>query len=248
MPDTRKHRGPHPADLRLFGPRRQPDLRQAVEHLSWLLTRGYALESSLKLVGDRFRLTERQRKGVARSACSDQALDSRRKRLVSFDHLRGQPVEIDGFNLLTTIEAALAGGVVLRGRDGCFRDMASMHGSYRKVEETRPALHLVGRTLCEAGVAEAVWYLDRPVSNSGRLSQIIEEIAHENGWNWTARLAADPDRLLVRSRAIVVSADSQILDRCARWTNLAAEIVVRHIPKARLVEMAPPADAAADPT
>ena len=38
--------------------------------------------------------------------------------------------------MLTTIEAALAGGVILAARDGAYRDMASMHGSYRKVAET----------------------------------------------------------------------------------------------------------------
>ena len=50
---------------------------------------------------------------------------------------------IDGYNVLTTIEAALAGAVIIAGRDGCYRDMASMHGSYRKVEETSPAIELI---------------------------------------------------------------------------------------------------------
>ena len=54
---------------------------------------------------------------------------------------------MDGFNVLTSIEAALAGGVILAGRDGCYRDMASMHGSYRKVEETRPAILGIGSIL-----------------------------------------------------------------------------------------------------
>jgi hypothetical protein len=38
-----------------------PILCQAVEELSWLLTRGYPPTSTLKLVGDRYALTERQR-------------------------------------------------------------------------------------------------------------------------------------------------------------------------------------------
>ena len=59
MPDQRKHRGPHPEDGPLFAPANWPDLRCAVSHLSWLLTRAYAWESALKLVGDRFRLTAR---------------------------------------------------------------------------------------------------------------------------------------------------------------------------------------------
>jgi hypothetical protein len=67
----------------------------------------------------------------------------------------GQPIELDGFNVLTTVEAALADGVLLLGRDGCLRDMASMHGSFRRVEETRPALECVGRVLEELAVESA---------------------------------------------------------------------------------------------
>src|SRR6266404_1471952 len=47
------------------------------------------------------------------------------------------PLLIDGFNLILTLESALGGGVMLVGRDGCYRDMASVHGTYRRVEETR---------------------------------------------------------------------------------------------------------------
>ena len=56
---------------------------------------------------------------------------------------RGSPLRIDGFNLILTLESAVGGGVVLGGRDGCYRDMASVHGTYRRVEETRSALAAV---------------------------------------------------------------------------------------------------------
>ena len=62
-PDTRHHRGAHPADPKLFGPDQLRKLRRAVTELSWLLSRGYNMTSSLKLVGDRHGLRERQRSG-----------------------------------------------------------------------------------------------------------------------------------------------------------------------------------------
>jgi hypothetical protein len=65
--DTR-HRGPHPADDRLFAPQWIPTLCRTVEELSWLLTRGYPPASTLKLVGDCYALTERQRWAVGRAA------------------------------------------------------------------------------------------------------------------------------------------------------------------------------------
>jgi hypothetical protein len=56
-PADARHRGPNPNDDRLFAPQWIPILCQAVEELSWLLTRGYPSTSTLKLVGDRYALT-----------------------------------------------------------------------------------------------------------------------------------------------------------------------------------------------
>ncbi len=237
MPDTRRHRGPHPHDRELFAPERHAELREAVGHLSWLFSRGYAETSALKLVGDRFNLTERQRRAVVRCSCSDEQLARRTATRVPADAWRAQSVEIDGFNVLTTIEAALSGGVILHARDGCFRDMASMHGSYRKVDETRPALRLIGELLGSRGMTTCLWRLDKPVSNSGRLQTILRELAGENGWDWTVTLDSDPDAALATSMQLVATADSVILDRCGRWCNLARDVVERSIPDANVIDL-----------
>src|SRR5438105_3109058 len=71
VPDTRRHRGAHPDDARLFAEAAWPALRAAVADLSWLLGKAYAQPSALKLVGDRYRLDVRQRAAVARAACAD---------------------------------------------------------------------------------------------------------------------------------------------------------------------------------
>ena len=225
MPDKRKHRGPHPEDAELFAAKHHEALRQAVVDLSWLWTRGYSQTAALKLVGDRFQLTERQRLAVARSACSDQSLALRSKTHCEADAIAGGELHIDGFNLLTTIEAALAGGVLLIGRDGCIRDMASMHGSYRKVFETIPAIEAIGRAISELQIERCLWLFDKPVSNSGRVAQLMRETAEANGWNWDVELLPDPDAALIASNAIVVSADSVVIDGCDRWFNLVARVV-----------------------
>lgn len=216
-----------------------PRLREACEDLCWLLSRGYADRSAGTLVGHRFALTERQRTAVRRCACSDEKLRGRRDRQVTSGEVAGVPVEIDGYNALTTVEAALADGIVLAGRDGCYRDMAGMHGSFKKVAETPKAISLIGQTLARCG-ADAVWYLDAPVSNSGRLKRLITEIATAEKWNWRVELVADPDRVLAVSAAIIATADSAILDRGARWFNLARAVVDGSIPNARVISIAGP--------
>jgi hypothetical protein len=171
MPDRRTHRGPHPEDARLFSAAMRPVLREAAADFGWLLDRGYAHDSALKLVGDRYKLVARQRMAVSRCTCCEADAARRRSHEVGREQLRGAMLWIDGYNVLTSIEAALAGGVILAARDGAYRDMASMHGSYRKVAETLPALELLGRELAADEVSACRWLLDRPVSNSGRLRE-----------------------------------------------------------------------------
>ena len=225
MADRRKHRGAHPQDRSLFGPRALPELQVATADLSWLLTRGYSSRAALKLVGDRHGLNRRQQVAVQRCACSHGQKQDRAARRVEIDDLEGRHLHLDGFNLLVTLEAALGGGVVLHARDGCFRDMASVHGTYRVVEETVPALRLVGSFLERLGPGRCTWYLDRPVGNSGRLAAAIRQEAEASRCPWDVELVASPDRVLRHAHGVVVTADSCILDRAERWANLARALV-----------------------
>jgi hypothetical protein len=237
MPDKRIHRGPHPADAKLFAEDKIGDLRSALVDFSLLLTKGYAEKSALKLVGDKLSLTERQRLAVMRSACSDQHLSSRKQREVKIADIKQQQIVIDGYNVLITIEAAMSGGVIFKGRDGCFRDLASIHGTYRKVTETIPAVQLIGGFLKEIGVVKARWLLDSPVSNSGRLKTLIGELAEKNSWQWEVGLLLSPDYELMKIDGIVASSDSVVLDGCKKWLNLAAEIITQKLSSAKVIDL-----------
>jgi hypothetical protein len=237
MPDKRTHRGPHPADAKLFAVVVIPDLRSAIADFSLLLTKGYADKSALKLVGDRFSLTERQRTAIMRSACSDQQLTSRKSREVKLAELGEKPIAIDGYNVLITIEAAMSGACVFKGRDGCFRDLASIHGTYRKVTETIPAVQLIGEFLKEHNTGNCLWLLDSPVSNSGRLKTLISELAGKNGWNWEVELLLSPDAKLIKGDLTAASSDSVVLDGCKKWVNLARAIIEEKVPEAWLIDL-----------
>lgn len=237
MPDTRAHRGPDPRDDDAFDPSAWPALREAVADLSWLLGRGYTQNAGLKLVGDRYSLTERQRMAVLRCSCSEKALERRTRHQLAEPDVAGQRLQIDGFNVVTTVEAALGGAVLLIGRDGCFRDLAGVHGTYRKVEETVPALRVVGDVLQALGVGHCQWLLDRPVSNSGRLKAVLLDLASQSGWDWEVELVMNPDPLLACSEVVVATADSAILDACDRWFPLARAAIVAGVPYPRIIDL-----------
>ena len=241
VPDARAHRGPDSRDARLFADAQIPALRAAVAELGWLLSRGYVNPSAVKLVGDRHGLRDRQRVAVRRAACSDGALEDRAARRVPLDELKDREVTVDGFNVVTTAEAALGGGILLRCRDGAVRDMASMHGNYRRVAETGPALGLIRDVLNEVNPAAVRWLLDRPVSNSGRLAGLIREAAARPGEprRWTAECVPDPDPLLCENKAdefVAATADGGVLDRCGAWCDLAGAVAGR-VPGARVIDL-----------
>ena len=237
MQRTSKHRGADPEDERSFGTGSLHILRQASGDLCWLLDHGYGIASATELVGDRHHLTRRQRIAVGRCACSREDQERRRSHCVGLAQLRGQELWLDGLNVLTIIESALGGGVILIGRDGCCRDVAGVYSHYHKVAETVPALRAIGTVASQLAVTKCRWWLDSPVDNSGRLKGIIQEVADESGWPWEIELVTNPDRVLSATDQVVCSSDHAILDRCQRWFNLARHLIADQVPQPRVVDL-----------
>jgi len=231
------HRGPAPQDEQLFSDGQLPALRAAAGDLCWLLDRDYALRSAVELVGNHFSLTARQRMAVARCVCSGDEARRRRQRCVPPEALAGEELWLDGYNVLTILESALAGGIVLLGRDGCCRDIAGIHRRYRKVHETVPALKLIGQFAAAHGVSRCRWWLDKPIANSGRLKLLIGHLAQEAGWKMDVELTFSPDQVLSRTEHIIATSDGIVLDRCQRWVNLTRLIIAQKIPQARLLDL-----------
>ncbi len=226
MPNHQKHRGQHSNDPKYFSPKQICILREAVEDLSFLYTRGYSEEASLELVGNHYQLHKRQRMALRRAACSKQSQDIRGQKVLMPEQMKDRAVAIDAYNLLITVESHLSGALLFLGKDFCYRDIASIHGTYRKVEETVPAIKLIGKSLADVGVACTHWYLDRPISNSARLKNLLLETAQEQAWHWEASLEYNPDKSLAACSEVVISSDRWILDRVQYWFNFMEYILL----------------------
>ena len=181
-------------------------------------------------MGDRYVLTERQRWAVGRAACTDEQRAQRTTKLLLPHSLGDQPVSIDGFNLIITLETALSGGVILRGRDGALRDLSSIHGTYRTVQETDRAIRLAAAALLPIATGPVRWLLDQPVSNSGRLAARLRELGAIIGLPWTAEVVMNPDSVLAETTDVIVTSDSVVLDRGGNWLNLAVLVLATESP------------------
>jgi ATP-dependent Lon protease len=144
----------------LFGdPAHLRKLALAAGDLAWLLGRRYAPKAALTLVGNRYQLHQRQRRALAHAVASPEVARQRGQHRITPLALAGQRLQVDALNQIITIEVALAGGLLLRGHDRVWRDLASVHGTYRTVQETNVALEAIGGYLTPLGVSDVVFLM-----------------------------------------------------------------------------------------
>jgi hypothetical protein len=220
-----RHRGKHANDDIIFAPKWKPIFAAAAADLSYLLSRNYGIKSAVALVGNRYQLNKRQQRALSLITAPADRILSRKAKQYSITQIRGKNIQIDGYNLLISIEAALSGGYVFVSQDGCYRDIASVHGTYKRVEETQQAIELIHYGLQQLGVAHVQWYFDAPVSNSGRLKTFLYEYATSEQANWDIELVMNPDTTLVHNNELTISCDSWIIDEVDHYFDLAAYLI-----------------------
>jgi hypothetical protein len=224
MPSENRSRGKVANDDKLFGDKKQAKaIKNALSDLAFLLERGYAEKSALQLVGNRYKLNVRQQKAVQGMSASQSDIEIRKSK--ELKNIQGKTIAIDGFNLIIILESALSGAYIFKGLDGCYRDLSGVHGTYKKVKHTHEGLILAGNTLTQLGAKEVIWYLDQPISNSGRLKVLLHEIAESNNYNWQVELVYNPDKVLAATEHVVVSSDAWILNEAKQWFNLAPQVL-----------------------
>jgi hypothetical protein len=211
-------------------------LRKAQEEVEWLLNRGYKIGSVIELIGGHYQLSARQRTALLRAASSSLQVEKRKLKLLPYSAAKDGGINIDGFNLIITLEVALSGGVLILGNDGTIRDLAGLRGTYRVIDKTDKALNLICRLLSELNVPYVKIFLDAPVSNSGRLKTRIYE--HSLKWRLPVEVELVPNADPVLSKLErVVTSDSIILDTCKSWFNLSRKLVDDYIKDARIINL-----------
>ena len=213
-------------DEELFGGSQRAKILSAANDARWLMNRGYSAESAITFTSNHYLLTSRQRMAIFRSILNDEDKTTRLKKEILKP---GTEVLIDGLNIIITLETALSHSLVLRGDDGVLRDVAGLHGTYRIIDKTAKAIKLILQTLSNLDVGKATFILDKPVSNSGSLKQLILEISRNFNLEVVAELDMNPDQIFV-DKENVISSDGPVILRSSSWFNLNSMIVRDMIP------------------
>lgn len=206
-------------------------LHEAAADVVYLLNRGYDIRSAVTFTGNHFSLTDRQRMALLRTLASDVKLNDRAGRELN---VLPEKVAVDGFNIVITLETALSHSPVFASRDGTIRDLAGLHGTYRVIDKTESAVRLMLTYISAAGADSVLILLDKQVSNSGRLGQLIGLISEQMRVTAGVCLTGTADTELLAEQCVITS-DSVVLDRCASWYNLNARIIRDRISDAWIV-------------
>lgn len=233
IPDAR--RGFLPTDERDFHTDKLPFLKNAQRDILYLLERGYPIKNASTFVGNHFMLSERQRLAIVRATSTADILTLRSRKQLLKETI-GKKVVIDGLNLIITLEVALSDGILIRCMDQTIRDLAGLRGTYRLIEQTDAAIRMIGDELNMLGINEAVFYLDSPVSNTGRLKIRILELLSGFPFQVRVELIRNVDTLLEQSENVITS-DAIILNKCVSWYNFGAQLINQRLSQKGLIDL-----------
>jgi len=234
MNDKETRRGYVDSDELEFSDESLAVLARAQQEIHWLMDRGYPINNAVTFVGNHYLLSSRQRLALTRATSSTASIAERKsKEAFACD---SQVIYIDGFNLIITLEVALSGSALIKCMDGTIRDLAGVRGTYRLIDKTDMAIALIGDKLKSLNIAGAVFYIDAPVSNTGRLKARIFELLNGHGYELAVELVNNVDAML-KIKPYVVSSDAIILNECVSWLNIGASIITESIDAAKYIDL-----------
>ncbi len=209
-------------------------LAAAAQDYRYLLDRGYPRSATLTLVGNRYQLSAAAREILHRGVFSSVIAQARRRKLVHSDTLRGQPVALDGHNVVITLECARRGIPVVAADDGFIRDIGRLSRQYRPSALTTAVVTQLVEYLATQGLGPVqIWY-DAPMSRSGELAALTRALCGEAGLLAEVQAVAVPEVPLLACGLPVASSDTQLIDQCQQLVDIAGELI-RQDPAVRVL-------------
>ena len=214
-------------------------LPEAAADFRFLLARGYPRKAALALVGNRYGLDEIARRLLHRGVFAPKVGAARRAKLRLLRDLAGQPLALDGHNVLITLECAGKGLPLVAADDGFIRDVGEVSRAFRVSEATDRVLAQVADYLADQGAGPVEVFYDAPLSRSGELARRTQEIFASRGIPAQATAVPVPERLLSDFPGAIATSDTALIDGHETVVDLAGEIIRPH-PEWRLIYLREP--------
>lgn len=201
--------------------------KEAVADYRYLIKREYPEKATLKIIGDRYSLNRVQRTILYRGVYCVNLSKRRSKRLTGT--IKSKVLSIDCYNVVLTIANYMLGIPLYIGTDNLLRDAAESHGKSINEQFFYKALKLLLDYCSEHKVGAVNFFIDSPVSHSGKLALFIREELSRRGLEGDALTTKSPDHELIKiKRGLIATSDSIIIDKAeVKTVDLARQVLQR---------------------
>jgi hypothetical protein len=187
------------------------DFPSAASDYLFLVDKGYPETPSVRLVGDRYRLSREERTMLFRGVCPARKARERREKLSPVPC--SPEICLDGYNVLFTILNYRQGRKLFVASDGFLRDAGSLHGRVSDQDLLAEIARDLFGFLRERGAAAATVLLDAPISRSGEHAALFRGLLAGAGLGGGCEVCASADgRLKALRPACAATSDTAIID------------------------------------
>jgi hypothetical protein len=200
-------------------------LKEAAWDFRALLDRKYPREASLAMVGNRYALNNTARQLLHRGVFPPAVAQARRAKLRLLRDVPGQPLGVDGHNVLITVECAWRGLPLVAADDGFLRDVGQVSRAFKPSPITDRVLHLLAEYLTNHEVGPISVFFDAPLSSSGEMAWWTKHIWSDWGLTVEAAAVPVPEGELVDFPGPICTSDTALIDIHPEVVDLAGEFI-----------------------
>lgn len=204
---------------------KENDIDKAKEDLYLLLNKGYPKQYALRLIGDHYGLRNSQRHFLSRSVFDKSYIDAARKKKVNLKDIKGNYLFIDGYNVIITTESLLLGKTFV-SMDGLLRDIRNVSNKHKITSETLESIDKILALLNKYPPCYTQFYLDKMMSKSGKLSELIRNKMNEKSINGDSETLTSVDHALKNCKGIVATNDSVIISSINKFIDIPSKIKI----------------------
>jgi hypothetical protein len=203
-----------------------PELQNAAHDLRFLLNRGYHKKGAVTFVANKYLLDLGQRNFLQRTVFPREKCQLRMAKIILISNIKDKTLLVDGYNVLITAESICAGEdqSIVTCDDGVLRDVNAVFGKYKFREATEDALNSIIALINIYQPDYVRFFYDSPVSFSGELAKLTEQIMEARGVPGSAETLPNVDYELVKlsrdTGGVVASSDSVIMDKVDRILDI----------------------------
>ncbi len=185
--------------------------KHAVKDYFFLINKKYPEKETVKLIGDRYRLTGLQRTVLFRGITSNEKSLNRKSKLTK--NFKDKKLYLDGYNVLFTIMNYMLGKTIFIGNDGILRDAGEGYGKIENNNFFYKAMDLLLDITRTTEVESVYIYLDNPVSNSDLHMLELKKKMEQRTIEGEIFLVKSADKELKRKKnGVIATSDSEIID------------------------------------